>query len=38
MSLRIALLMMQKNENILLEPWIIYHRNLVDSASIFISP
>jgi hypothetical protein len=36
MTLRIALLMMQKNENILLEPWITYHRNLVDSASIFI--
>lgn len=27
---------MQKNENLLLEPWITYHRTLVEPASIFI--
>lgn len=36
MSLRIALVMMQKNEGHLLEAWITYHRNLVDPASLFI--
>jgi hypothetical protein len=36
MSLRIALLMMQKNERLLLDPWITYHRSLVDPASIFV--
>ena len=28
--------MMQKNENLLLLPWITYHRNLVDPDIIFI--
>ncbi|MEB3193794.1 MAG: glycosyltransferase family 2 protein [Cyanobacteriota bacterium] len=36
MSLRIALVMMQKNEGHLLGAWITYHRNLVDPASLFI--
>ena len=36
MSTRIALLMMQKNERLLLDPWITYHRSLVDPASIFV--
>jgi len=36
MTLRIALLMMQKNESLLLDPWINYHRALVDPDSIFI--
>lgn len=36
MSLRIALLMMQKNERLLLDHWIAYHRTLVGPASIFI--
>jgi hypothetical protein len=36
MSPRIALLMMQKNERLLLDPWITYHRSLVDPASIFV--
>ena len=36
MNLRIALLMMQKNEDILLGPWIRYHTEFTDNASIFI--
>jgi hypothetical protein len=36
MSPRIALLMMQKNERLLLDPWITYHRSLADPASIFV--
>ena len=36
MNLRIALLMMQKNEDILLGPWIRYHAEFTANASIFI--
>ena len=36
MNLRIALLMMQKNEDILLGPWIRYHAKFTANASIFI--
>jgi hypothetical protein len=36
MNLRIALLMMQKNEDLLLGPWIRYHTNFTANSSIFI--
>jgi len=36
MNLRIALLMMQKNEAILLGPWIRYHSQFTVNSSIFI--
>lgn len=36
MSLRIALIMMQKNENILLDPWLRYHEAMVSAQSIFV--
>jgi hypothetical protein len=36
MSLKIALIMMQKNESLLLEPWIRYHVDLIGTSSIFI--
>jgi hypothetical protein len=36
MSIKIALIMMQKNESLLLEPWIRYHVDLIGTSSIFI--
>jgi hypothetical protein len=36
MSLRIALIMMQKNETMLLDPWLRYHEAMVSAQSIFI--
>jgi hypothetical protein len=36
MNLRIALLMMQKNEATLLEPQIRYHSQFIANASIFL--
>lgn len=36
MSLRIALIMMQKNETILLNPWLRYHEAMVSAQSIFV--
>ena len=36
MNLRIALLMMQKNEDILLGPWIRYHAKFTANSIIFI--
>jgi hypothetical protein len=36
MSLRIALIMMQKNETILLEPWLRYHEAMVSAQSIYV--
>jgi len=36
MSIKIALIMMQKNESLLLEPWIRYHADLICTSSIFI--
>lgn len=36
MNVRIALLMMQKNEDILLGPWIRYHTELTSNTSIYI--
>jgi hypothetical protein len=36
MSLRIALIMMQKNETLLLDPWLRYHEAMISAQSIFI--
>ena len=36
MSLRIALVMMQKNERLLLDYWLSYHQVITDPASIFV--
>jgi len=36
MSLRIALIMMQKNETILLDPWLRYHEAMISAQSIFV--
>jgi hypothetical protein len=36
MSLRIALIMMQKNETLLLDPWLRYHEAMISPQSIFI--
>jgi hypothetical protein len=36
MSLRIALIMMQKNETILLDPWLRYHEAMIPAQSIFV--
>jgi len=36
MSLRIALIMMQKNETILLDPWLRYHEAMISDQSIFV--
>ena len=36
MSLRIALIMMQKNETLLLDPWLKYHEAMISAQSIFV--
>jgi hypothetical protein len=36
MSLRIALIMMQKNEAVLLDPWLRYHEAMISAQSIFV--
>jgi hypothetical protein len=36
MSLRIALIMMQKNETLFLDPWLKYHEAMIPANSIFV--